>query len=131
MSTRLAPYIQPPPLKSSLFKNPPDGVPPTEELEALQAELKALKQKSMDRAKKAGEDLKLLEESMRRMKEKEKGKQKAVEKVKKERDCMFVSFVLIVQVLIEFFFIVCHFFFDCLIMLSFYNPWTCGCFSKK
>ncbi|KAK7438446.1 Transcriptional regulator [Stygiomarasmius scandens] len=86
MSTRLAPYIQPPPLKSSLFKNPPDGVPPTEELEALQAELKALKQKSMDRAKKAGEDLKLLEESMRRMKEKEKGKQKAVEKVKRERD---------------------------------------------
>ncbi|KAF5343538.1 hypothetical protein D9758_012935 [Tetrapyrgos nigripes] len=102
MSTRLALYGQPPPLRSSLFKNPPDGVPPIEELEALQAELKVLKQKSMDRAKKAGEDLKVLEESMRKMKEKEKGKQKAMEKVKRERDCTFVftSFVS-VKVLIH------------------------------
>ncbi|THV06914.1 hypothetical protein K435DRAFT_929444 [Dendrothele bispora CBS 962.96] len=86
MSTKLASFSQPPPLRSSLFKNPPDGVPPTEELEALQAELRTLKQKSIDRAKKAGEDLKVLEESMRRMKEKEKGKQKVIEKVKRERD---------------------------------------------
>ncbi|KIO05609.1 hypothetical protein M404DRAFT_8994 [Pisolithus tinctorius Marx 270] len=39
----------------------------------------------MERAKKAGEDLKTLEESMRRMKEKVKGKAKAMEKVNRER----------------------------------------------
>jgi hypothetical protein len=100
MSTRLAQYGQPPPLRSSLFKNPPDGVPPIEELEALQAELMTLKQKSMDRAKKAGEDLKVLEDSMRKMKEKEKGKQKAIEKVKRERDCTFVSAVLALEKLL-------------------------------
>ena len=65
----------------------------------------------MARAKKAGEDLKTIEESMRRLKEKEKGKGKAraVDKVKREpRDCMclcpqtrspffFLTFILLLM----------------------------------
>lgn len=86
MSTKLSPYTPPPPLRSALIKNVPDAIPPIDELEQLQAELKLLKQRTMERAKKAGEDLKTIEESMRRIKEKEKGKARALEKVKRERD---------------------------------------------
>lgn len=74
-------------LRSSLLKNTPDQVPPTEELELLHAELRTMKQKTLERAKKAGEDLKTIEASFRRMKEREKGKAKAVDKIKRERDC--------------------------------------------
>lgn len=77
----------PAPVGSTLIKNPPDGVPPTVDLESLEAELKAYKQAALARSKKAGEDIKTIDESMRRMKEREKGKAKAVEKVKRERDC--------------------------------------------
>ncbi|KAF8894841.1 histone acetyltransferases subunit 3-domain-containing protein [Infundibulicybe gibba] len=86
MSSKLSPYSQPSPIRSYLLKNAPDYVPPTEELDALHAELKLLKQRTLERAKKAGDDLVAIGESMRRMKEKEKGKAKAVEKVKRERD---------------------------------------------
>ncbi|CCM05762.1 uncharacterized protein FIBRA_07995 [Fibroporia radiculosa] len=85
MSLPVSQFLSPPPIGSVLFKNPPDTVPPTDELESLHAELKNLKQKTLERARKAGEDLKAIEESMRRLKEKEKGKAKAIEKVKKER----------------------------------------------
>ncbi|KDQ59812.1 hypothetical protein JAAARDRAFT_175369 [Jaapia argillacea MUCL 33604] len=72
--------------QSPLFKNPSDSVPPTEELEVLHSQLTVLKQKALEKAKKAGNDLRYIEESMKRMKEKEKGKAKAIEKVKKEHD---------------------------------------------
>ncbi|KAJ7494378.1 histone acetyltransferases subunit 3-domain-containing protein [Mycena galericulata] len=86
MTSKLAPYSRPQsPIRSILFKGPPDGVPATEDLEALHEELKQLKAKTLERAKKAGEDLKTIEESMRRMKEREKGKAKLIEKVKRER----------------------------------------------
>ncbi|KAI6046755.1 histone acetyltransferases subunit 3-domain-containing protein [Pisolithus marmoratus] len=85
MSSKLHRYPLPTNIGSALVKNPPDTVPPTDDLDALHSELKSLRQKSMDRAKKAGEDLKALEESMRRMKEKFKGKAKAVEKANRER----------------------------------------------
>lgn len=88
MSSKLSPYGPPPPFRSSLLKNAPDAVPPTEELEALHAELRNLKTRTLERAKKAGDDLRAIEESMRRMKEREKGKFKAVDKIKRERDCM-------------------------------------------
>jgi hypothetical protein len=91
MSSILSPYSSSPPLLSSLFKEPPEAVPPTDDLEALQNELKILKQKTLERAKKAGNDLKTIEESIRRLKEKEKGKAKAVEKVKRERACTYFS----------------------------------------
>ncbi|KAF8352206.1 histone acetyltransferases subunit 3-domain-containing protein [Amanita rubescens] len=86
MSTKLSPYTHPPPLRSALIKNVTDAIPQIDELEQLQYELKLLKQKTLERVKKAGEDLKTIEESMRRMKEKEKGKARAIDKVKRERD---------------------------------------------
>ncbi|KAI0093838.1 histone acetyltransferases subunit 3-domain-containing protein [Irpex rosettiformis] len=85
MSAIVTQYSVPPAIRSILLKNPPDALPPTEELEALQAELRLAKQRTLERAKKAGDDLRTIEESMRRLREKEKGKGKAIEKVKKER----------------------------------------------
>ncbi|KAL4244167.1 NGG1 family protein [Abortiporus biennis] len=85
MSSVVSLYPPPPPIRSYLLKNPSEAIPPTEELEALHAELKMLREKTLERARKAGDDLRAIEESMRRMKEKEKGKAKALEKVKKER----------------------------------------------
>lgn len=77
-------FNPPPPIQSSLLRKAPDSIPPTPELEQLHDELQELKKISLARAKKAGDDLKAIEESMRRMKEKEKGKARAV--VKRERD---------------------------------------------
>jgi hypothetical protein len=91
MASRPSSFHLPPSITSSLLKNPPEAVPPTDELERLYSELKAAKQRAADRARKADEDLRTIEESMRRMAEKEKGKSKAVEKVKRERDCAYVS----------------------------------------
>ncbi|KAI0345002.1 hypothetical protein BDW22DRAFT_1326233 [Trametopsis cervina] len=85
MSATVTQYSFPPAIRSALLKNRPDALPPTEELDALQNELRLAKQRTLERAKKAGDDLRTIEESMRRLKEKEKGKGKAVEKVKKER----------------------------------------------
>jgi transcriptional adapter 3 len=76
-----------PPLRSAILKKIPETVPPTDELESLQAELQLLKQRTLERARKASEDMKMIEESMRRIKEKEKGKAKAVDRIKKERGC--------------------------------------------
>ncbi|KAI0355090.1 hypothetical protein OH77DRAFT_1425149 [Trametes cingulata] len=85
MSSPVSPYAALPAIRSSLFHNPPDTVPPTDELELLHAELTALKQKSLERAKKAGDDMRAIEESMRRLKEKEKSKAKALQKAERER----------------------------------------------
>ena len=87
MSSILSQFPSSPPQLSPLIRDPPDAIPPIDDLEALQAELKLLQQKANERAKKAGNDLKTIEESMRRMKEKEKGKARAVEKVRKDRAC--------------------------------------------
>ncbi len=87
MSSGITLYTPPATIRSTLLKNPTDTIPSTEELEALQAELKQLRQRTLERAKKAGDDLKTIEESMRRLKEREKGKGKAVDKIKKERAC--------------------------------------------
>lgn len=87
MTSKLSSYNTPTPFQSSLLKKIPDSIPPTNELELLHNELKELQKMTLARAKKAGEDLKTIEESMRRMKEKEKGKAKAIDKVKRERDC--------------------------------------------
>jgi transcriptional adapter 3 len=86
MPSKPSPYPLPDSNPSSLLKNTPDVVPSVDELERIHSELKMLKQRAIDRAKKAGEDLKTIEESMRRMKEKAKGKQKFVHKIKRE-DC--------------------------------------------
>ncbi|KAF5385649.1 hypothetical protein D9757_005486 [Collybiopsis confluens] len=90
MATKpFTPYPLPTPLRSFLFKTTNDGVvPPIDELEALHAELKNLKTRTMEKSRRAGEDTKLLEEGMKRMKDKsKKGKEREVkEKVKRERD---------------------------------------------
>ncbi|KAG6849381.1 hypothetical protein H0H93_008935 [Arthromyces matolae] len=86
MSSKLLPFPSAPPFQSPLLKKAPDSIPSTGELELLHEELKELRNATFRRSKKAGEDLKAIEESMRRMKEKEKGKAKAIEKVKRERD---------------------------------------------
>jgi transcriptional adapter 3 len=84
MSSLLAQFPQVHPFRSRTVKNTPDAVPPTEELEALQADLIQLHRHTSERAKKADADLRTIEESMRRLKEREKGKAKVVEKTKRE-----------------------------------------------
>ena len=87
MLAKLSPYFSLPPIRSPLFKSSPDGVPPTDELKVLHEELKVLRQKCLERAKKAGEDLRTIEESMKQMKDREKGKGKAMDKSSWDRDC--------------------------------------------
>lgn len=95
MSSLVSQYLPPADITSSVFKSPTDTIPPTEDLEALQAELKLLKEKTLERARKAGNDLKIIEDSMRRLKEKEKGKARAQEKVKKERACTHLPLIFL------------------------------------
>jgi hypothetical protein len=99
MSSKPLLFLAPTPARSPHFKNPSETVPPTDELEVLQTELLLLREKSWERAKKAGEDLKTIEESMRRIKEREKGKAKAVEKVKRERGCTCLCPMMLIRVL--------------------------------
>lgn len=87
MSSKLHSFPPAPPFQSSLLRKAPDSIPLTSELEFLHDELKELRNATLKRSKKAGEDLKAIEESMRRMKEKEKGKAKAIDRIKKEHDC--------------------------------------------
>ena len=85
MSSSVSPYAALPPIRSSLFHNPSDTLPPVDELDVLRLELEAFKAQSLERAKKAGDDIRTIEESMRRLKEKEKGKAKAIQKAERER----------------------------------------------
>jgi transcriptional adapter 3 len=89
MSSLLAQYPQVHPFRHQTVKNTPDAVPPTEELEALQTDLIELRRHTWERAKKADDDLRTIEESMRRLKEREKGKAKVVEKMKRECASLF------------------------------------------
>lgn len=75
--------------RSAFITNPTDGtpVPSAEDIETAQAELRICREMILEKARKAGEDLKVIDASTRRISEKEKGKHKAVEKVKKERAC--------------------------------------------
>lgn len=86
MGSKLSPFHLPPQITSSLLKNPPDAVPPIEELERLQADLKKAKHEALERSRKAQADLRTIQESMRRMTEKEKGKFKAIDKIKREHE---------------------------------------------
>jgi transcriptional adapter 3 len=94
MSAIVTQYSVPPAIRSILLKSQPDALPITEDLDSLQAELKIAKQRTLERAKKAGDDLRTIEESMQRLKEKEKGKGKATDKIKKERACLYISLSL-------------------------------------
>jgi len=94
MPAKLSSYQVPESNISALFKNTPEAVPSVDELERIHSELKMLRQWAIERAKKAGEDLRNIEDSMRRMREREKGKLKSADKIKRERDCTSNSFDL-------------------------------------
>ena len=81
--------------RSPLAKHQPELIPSIDELENLQSDLNMARQRTLDRRRKAVDDVRIIEESIRRMTEKEKGKSKAVDKVKRERDCMFVLMPLL------------------------------------
>jgi transcriptional adapter 3 len=89
MSSSLVQYTPVHPFRPQIVKNTPDTIPPTEELESLRAELGELHRHTWERAKKADDDLRTIEESLRRLKEREKGKAKAVERAK--RECAYLS----------------------------------------
>ena len=93
MAAKLSSFPAYPPIQSPLLKKAPDAVPPTDELEQLCNELKLVKEKALERSKKASDDLKTIEESIRRMTEREKGKFKAIDKIKRERDCTFMLLI--------------------------------------
>ncbi|KAI5833081.1 hypothetical protein K523DRAFT_233690 [Schizophyllum commune Tattone D] len=83
--SKLTVYAPPPEVRSTLFKHhPPDVIPPTSELEQLNMELRLLKQKVIERSHKAENDLRIVEDSLRRMKEKEANR--SVDKIKREHD---------------------------------------------
>ena len=85
-----------PPLRNPLLAAPPESVPAIDELEATCAELAALKRRALERAKKASADLKIIEHEMKKMRELEKGKARAMpqHRVKREPSCAcFCSFL--------------------------------------
>jgi len=90
MAAKLSSFSPHPSILSPFLKKPPDAVPPTDELDQLNKELKLAKEKALERSKKASDDLKTIEESIRRMTEREKGKFKAIDKIKRERDCTYM-----------------------------------------
>ncbi|KAJ3509199.1 hypothetical protein NLJ89_g5350 [Agrocybe chaxingu] len=86
MTSKLSSFPQVQQFRSPLVKKPTDAVPPVEDLEQLLLELKQAKLRATERLRKAKHDTETIEESMLRLSEKEKGKAKAVDKVKRERD---------------------------------------------
>ncbi|KAL1747469.1 histone acetyltransferases subunit 3-domain-containing protein [Schizophyllum fasciatum] len=83
--SKLSVFPPPPEVRSTLFKHhPSDVIPPTSELEQLHTELRILKQKVIERSHKAENDLRIVEDSLRRMKEKEANR--SVDKIKREHD---------------------------------------------
>ena len=88
MAAKLSSFSPHPLILSPLLKKAPDAVPPTDELVQLHKELELAKNKALERSKKANDDLKTIEESIRRMTEREKGKFKAI--IKRERDCTYM-----------------------------------------
>ncbi|KAL5512012.1 NGG1 [Sanghuangporus vaninii] len=85
----LSPYTPDvhPPLRNPLLAAPHESVPAIDELEATHAELAALKRRALERAKKAAGDLKIIEHEMKKMREMEKGKARALpqHRVKREQ----------------------------------------------
>lgn len=90
MAAKLSSFSPHPSILSPLLKKAPDAVPPTDELVQLHKELEIAKEKALERSKKANDDLKTIEESIRRMTEREKGKFKAIDKIKRERGCTYM-----------------------------------------
>lgn len=93
MSQQLAPYPPDahPPLRNPLLVAPPESIPTVNDLEATHSELTALKRIARERSKKAAGDLKIIEHEMKKMRELEKGKARAIppQRVKRESSCAY------------------------------------------
>ena len=87
MSSSVSNYSKLPEFRSPLLNTPQDTLPQSEDLIHLQKELAEYKGKALERIKKAADDARLIEDAFRRMKEKEKGKAKAIQKAERERGC--------------------------------------------
>jgi transcriptional adapter 3 len=84
MSSSLVPYPSVHPFRSRIVKSTSNVIPPTEDLEVLRAELTKLLQDTLERARKADEDLRTIQESMRKLEEREESKAELVERTKRE-----------------------------------------------
>ncbi|KIJ07671.1 hypothetical protein PAXINDRAFT_120846 [Paxillus involutus ATCC 200175] len=85
--SKLVHYSLPLVVRSLLLKNPPEDVPLVDELESLHSELNLLRQKSLERAKKAGEDLRTIEQYFAYLKYATWSKEHAIEKINWKRRC--------------------------------------------
>ena len=85
--SKLVQFPIPPTVRSSLLKNVPDmaSIPPMDELELLNTDLHALLDFRGQVTKIAPANSRAVNDTMRRVKE--KGKARAFEKPKRERDC--------------------------------------------
>ena len=101
MPSKLARQPSPPPRPAFLDNIKPDVIPSIDQLQAIYDGLQKLKHKQQERSKQADECYIASKEAMKRFSEKENGKSKDVYKIKRERDCMYSSFVLCYQVLIR------------------------------
>jgi hypothetical protein len=89
MSSTPAKFASPPPFRPAVLRVPIDAVPSVEELEHLQSELVILKQRTLERARKAAADLRTMQETVGRARERERAKARAPEKIKRERDGVY------------------------------------------
>lgn len=89
MPSKLSKQPSPPPPPAFLLAAQPEVVPYTDELEARYEALVRLKSKQVERSKLAAENIRACEEDIKRIKERERAKVRAVEKIKRERDCTY------------------------------------------
>jgi hypothetical protein len=87
MPSKLSKHLSPPNAPDFLSHDQPDSIPGIYDLEVRLEALEKMKLKHLERKKQAQENLRAGEEEIRRIKEREKGKSKAVEKIKHERNC--------------------------------------------
>jgi hypothetical protein len=102
MPSKLSKHPAPPAPPSFLSAVQPETIPWTDELEFRLEALKKMKSKHSERAKYAVENLRASIEEISRIRERERGKAKAVEKVKRERDCAWISLELYSQCLLAY-----------------------------
>ena len=87
MPSKLLRLSHPPKAPDFLSHGQPDSIPGIYDLELRLEALETMRLEHIERKKQAQENLRAGEEEIRRIKEREKGKSKAVEKIKHERNC--------------------------------------------
>lgn len=91
MPSKLSRHPSPPKPPDFLLVSQPEAVPWIDELELRYDALLKLKSKHLERARHAMDNMRASEEEIKRIKDREKGKARAIEKIKRERDCACVS----------------------------------------